>query len=353
MRSEPQPSIGATPKHFSGWLMRTVARGALLGLVFHAGMTGAEPAAPPLNITIAGYSASGMLGAIGDSLTEMVRREYPGSSVVYEPGSPAGALMLVARGLRPFAVHTPTELRLALAGAPPFPRALGAGEVMPVARLGQDFLVQVYAREGFFAEHGIDNLAQVAQRRLPLRVSTNPKGNLMGQAMSRMVLAHFGLTYEQIEAAGGRVVYLSTRPSNDLMRNGQLDLVITAGFAPSSTVSELSHGTRLRFIPLPDDLVSRMCEELDMEPGVLPAGTYSFLKHDLHVPSASFLVSAGARTSDQEAYQLARALYRQFDFYRGLHPSFAHLDPSMLIKTGGYPRHPGAERWYRETGMLH
>lgn len=332
--------------------MRTVALIWLLGLIFHAGVTAAEPAASRLNITIAGYSASGMLGAIGDSLSEMVRREYPGSSVVYEPGSPAGALMLVAQGLRPFAVHTPTELRLALAGAPPFPRALGIGEVLPVARLAQDFLVQVYAREGFFAEHGINNLAEVARRHLPLRVSTNPKGNLMGQAMSRMVLEHFGLTYDQIAADGGRVVYLSTRPSNDLMRNGQLDLVITAGFAPSSTVSELSHGTPLRFIPLPDDLVSRMCHELDMEPGVLPAGTYSFLKQDLHVPSASFLVSAGAHTSEQEVYQLARALYRQFDFYRGLHPSFAHLDPSMLAKTGDYPRHPGAERWYREVGVL-
>lgn len=324
----------------------------MLGAILPFGQGLAEPATPPMNVTIAGYSATGMLGIIGDGLTEMVRREYPGSSVVYEPGNPAGSLMLVAQGARSFGVHSLTELRLALSGAPPFPRALQAGEVLPVARLAQDFLVQVYAREGYFAEQGIRSLEEIAQRRLPLRVSTNPKGNLMGQAMSRLVLEHFGLTYSKIEAWGGRVIYLPTRPSNDLMRNGQLDLVITAGFAPSSAISELSHGTPLRFIPLPDELVKRMCQELDMEPAVLRAGTYTFVKEDLHVPAASLIVSAGADTSEQEAYQLARALYRQFDFYRTLHPSFAGLKSDMLARTGVYRRHPGAERWYREVGLV-
>lgn len=353
MHPESRRTMDAIPRRASDCLLRIVLLVLMSGLAWLPGSNFAEEALSPLNVTVAGYSAGGMLGAIGDSLSEMVRREYPGSSVVYEPGSPAGALMLLAQGKRSFGVHTPTELRLARAGAPPFPRALEAGEILPVARLGQGFLVQVYVREGYFFEHGIHSLRDVARRKLPLRVSTNPKGNLMGQAMSRMVLEHFGLTYAQIEATGGRVVYLSTRPSNDLMRNGQLDLVITAGFAPSSSISELSHGTSLRFIRLPDPLVARMCDELDMEPAVLPAGTYDFLKEDLRVPSASFLVSAGTRTSETEAYQLARALYRQFDFYRGLHPSFAELDPAMLVETGKYPRHPGADRWYREIGLLH
>lgn len=306
----------------------------------------------PLRTTAAGFSARGMLQVVAEGLAEMVRREYPGSSFVYEPGGPAGGIVRLARGERPFAIQTGTDLQLALAGSAPFRRAYGPHELLPVARIAQGFVVHVYARQAFLDQHGISDLAEVAARKLPLRVSTNPRGNSVGQAMARIILGYYGMSYESIEASGGEIIYLPTRASNDLMRNRRLDVVITAGFAPSSAIAELAVNTPIRMLPLEPGLVSRMVKELGMEPAVMPAGTYRFLQQDLVVAEAYHLITAGPHTPERDVYKVLSALRRQFDYYRGLHPSFANLDESMLGRTGPFARHPVAEQFFQQQGLL-
>ena len=41
------------------------------------------------------------------------------------------------------------------------------------------------------------------------------------------------------------------------------------------------------------------------------------------------------------------------DQFRGLHPAFAKLEPQQMVTDGlSAPLHPGAEKYYREVGLL-
>lgn len=321
-------------------------RGGTLDLASYA----ADPS--PLETTAAGFSASGMLQVVAEGLAQMVRRSYPGSSFVYEPGGPAGGIVRLARGERPFAIQTGTDLSLALAGSPPFRDAYAPASFLPVARIAEGFIVQVYAREEFLQRYGVNDLSDVARQRIPMRVSTNPRGNTVSQAMAHLILDHYGMDYERIESWGGEIIYLPTRASNDLMRNRKLDVVITAGFAPSSALSELAVGTPIRMLSLPPQLTERLVNELGMEPSMLPAGTYSFVTEDMPLPAAYFLLTAGPHTYGGDVYKVLRSLHDQFDYYRMLHPRFAELDRSMLAMTGPLARHPVAEAFFRDTGLV-
>jgi hypothetical protein len=57
--------------------------------------------------------------------------------------------------------------------------------------------------------------------------------------------------------------------------------------------------------------------------------------------------------ADAVAYEIARAVFDNFEVFRQLHPAFGGLSiPEMVRSTGRAPLHDGAVRYYRERGWL-
>jgi len=336
---------------------RRVLSAGLLGLLMlgHQASIAADTVADdgqPLDGAIAGYSAGGMISVLGEGLTAMVRAEYPGSSLTYEPGNPAGGLVKMVAGKRPFSLQTPLELNMAMAGESPFRRAYSSDDFSAIGQVIDGMAVQIIMRAGYLREHGISGLQEVADQHLPLRVSANLRGNLLGQVLTERVLEYYGLDFEKVIAQGGEVVYLPTRASADMIRNRKLDMVVTAAFTPSSRLIEIATATDIELLRMPPALITELSDEFGFKVVTIPADTYDFLDADLPTLTAGFLLTAGAKTSLEDAYKMARSLHQQFDMLRGLHPAFADFQPQMLVETGAIPLHPAAAAYYREVGLL-
>lgn len=311
-----------------------------------------EEGTPTLKGAIAGYSAGGMISMLGEGLTAMARAEYPGSSLTYEPGNPAGGLVKMVAGKRPFSMQTPLELAVAMAGDKPFRRAYSSADFSAVGLVVEGMAVQIIMRADFMREHGISDLQEVADQRLPLRLSANLRGNLLGQVLTERILGYYGMSFDQVIAQGGEVVYLPTRASAELIRNRKLDMVVTAAFTPSSRLIEIATATDIELLRMPPGLLAALAAEFGFQTMTIKAQTYPFLDADLPTLTTGFLLTAGNKTTDADAYKMARTLVRQFDMLRGLHPAFAGFEANMLVKTGSIPLHPGAAHYYREVGLL-
>ncbi|MEL0082982.1 MAG: TAXI family TRAP transporter solute-binding subunit [Gammaproteobacteria bacterium] len=305
-----------------------------------------------LDGAIAGYSAGGMISVLGEGLTALVRNQYPGSSLTYEPGNPAGGLVKMVAGKRPFSMQTPLELSMAMAGDKPFRRAYNSDDFSVIGRVVDGMAVQIIMRAGFLRDHGISDLQGVADKRLPLRVSANLRGNLLGQVITERILKHYGLSLAQIVKQGGEVVHLPTRASAEMIRNRKLDMVVTAAFTPSSRLLEIATATDIELLSLPDELITALIKEFEFQAITVPATSYPFLDQDLPALATGFLLTAGSQTSFDDGYKMARSLHLQFDLLKGLHPAFARFSPEMLLKTGQFPLHAGAAAYYREAGLL-
>jgi uncharacterized protein len=307
----------------------------------------------PIKVTVLGYSPQGMFAVVAEGLTEVVRREYPGSSFVYEPSNPAGAVTLIAKGEQPFAVSTAAELNMAIRGDPPFQAAYSKESLRPVMRIGDGFAVYVYARKAFLEANNVTSLADVKARKLAMRVSVNQPGNLIAQEMSRSVLGYYGISYDNIAEWGGEVIYLATRASNDLMRDGKLDVVITGGFVPNSQIMEVANATPIELLSVPPGAIEKLVTDFGAESYTIPRSAYpGLLDADLPTAAFSFLLNAGPAATDRDAYKLAKALHRHFDYYKALHPAFSKYSPALLAKVGSFPLHPGAAQYYREVRLL-
>jgi TRAP-type uncharacterized transport system substrate-binding protein len=50
---------------------------------------------------------------------------------------------------------------------------------------------------------------------------------------------------------------------------------------------------------------------------------------------------------------VVKAVFDNFDDFRGLHPAFANLDPKEMATAGlSAPLHDGAAKYYREKGLI-
>ena len=99
------------------WKNKDIANamaGALVALSMTAGGLANAEERPkvddsPVNVTIAGYSSGGQVSVFGEGVVDAVRRTYSGSSIIYEPGNPAGALEYLKSERRPFALVSTVE----------------------------------------------------------------------------------------------------------------------------------------------------------------------------------------------------------------------------------------------------
>lgn len=85
----------------------------------------------------------------------------------------------------------------------------------------------------------------------------------------------------------------------------------------------------------------------------LPAGMYATQREDIHTFGVGATVVSSTRTPADAVYQVVRAVFENFDTFKGLHPAFAVLHKETMVRDGlSAPLHEGAERYYREAGLL-
>ena len=201
----------------------------------------------PVNVTIAGYSSGGQVSVFGEGVIDAVRRSYPDSSIIYEPGNPAGGLEYLRTGRRPFALESIVEPRMAYEGRAPFREAYPEGTITGVLNGAPDvFALKVYARKQFLDQHGITSFDDLIKKEIPMRVSVNQPGNLWAREHVRALLSYYGKTMEDIESWGGTLVPQPTGASNDLMRDGRLDVIITGGATPAGFGAQRASQARKR-----------------------------------------------------------------------------------------------------------
>lgn len=85
---------------------------------------------------------------------------------------------------------------------------------------------------------------------------------------------------------------------------------------------------------------------------ILP-GTYPGMSSPVTTFGVTTTLVTSADVSDDVVYSFVKALFENMSDLKKLHPALRGLDPSSMIRSGlSAPMHPGAERYYREQGLM-
>lgn len=181
-----------------------------------------------------------------------------------------------------------------------------------------------------------------------LRVSLDEEGS--GTLVdARLILSAFGMTETDLQAE-----YLKAVPAIEKMEAGELDaFFIVAGY-PAKAVSELAEAAGAELVPIEGPEVDLLIEKYGFfTKQVIPDGTYKDIGavRTLSV-GAQWIV--GAAAGEDLVYAITKALWHAStrEFLRTGHPQGKAITLETALDGIAIPLHPGAERYYREIGMI-
>ena len=129
----------------------------------------------------------------------------------------------------------------------------------------------------------------------------------------------------------------------------QLDLPQSAGLGVAS-LRDLATSVPINVVEVSPEIVEKI--GAPFIPVTIPAGTYEGQTDD--VPTAAvgnFLVSHEG-VSEETAYQMTKLLFENLDKMAASHAAAKVIDVQKALDGMPVPLHPGAERYYREVGVL-
>jgi hypothetical protein len=199
---------------------------------------------------------------------------------------------------------------------------------------------------------------------LVAKVKAGEKINLAGpmpgtseRALTTFLFEHYGISYEQIEGNGGRVIYATYGDMVNLYKDRHVDYVIACLGLPGSAITEMAISRDSTILEASDDLVKFSANTygtVSFESGlnVIPAGTYKGIDKDIQAIGHSTEIIVSAALSDLVVYNIVKVLMENIGEVQALNPSFQKYFTAENAVNTMVPLHPGAEKYYREAGLL-
>jgi TRAP transporter TAXI family solute receptor len=187
----------------------------------------------------------------------------------------------------------------------------------------------------------IRTLSDLAGKRLSVGA---PKSGT--ELNARALLGAAGMSYGNL----AEVQYLPFDESIEGMKNGRIDASTQTTGLGASGLRELAMSSDIVIVEIPAAIIERMGNPYMK--GVIPAGTYRDQSGDVQTASiANFLVTR-ADMSPDIVYAMTKSLFEHVADLAAAHPAARAIDPRRALDGMPIPLHPGAQRYYREIGLL-
>jgi len=190
-------------------------------------------------------------------------------------------------------------------------------------------------------ESGIKTLADLKGKSLSVGA---PKSGT--ELNSRAILAAAGMSYKDL----GKVEYLPFAESVDLMKNRQLDATLQSAGLGVASIRDLAVSTDISVVAIPKATVEKIGAPFVST--VIPAKTYNGQAADVETAAVvNYLVTSSA-VPDEVAYQMTKQLFDNLPELAAAHSAGRDIKLDGALAGMPIPLHPGAERYFKEKGLI-
>jgi len=275
-----------------------------------------------VKLTCVGGSVGGVWSIYTEGVSEVMRMGNPDYIINAEPGSTSANPGVVNDNKAQLGLAFGLTSYQAYKGMEPYKQE--CKNLRAVAALIPKNVFQFVVSK----KSNINSFEQVKNDEIPFKISVDSKGS-PGDVVTEKVLNSYGITYKSIEKNGGKIFYL-----------------------PGSNILQASVTIDLKMLPLSEDVIKQVCEELGMSKGIVPSGTYNFLKKDIPSVNMPVILLTNIEQSEEVIYNLTKSLYENKEYLKNVAKGFADLNDKTIIEVNDVPFHPGAEKYFKEIGLL-
>lgn len=206
--------------------------------------------------------------------------------------------------------------------------------------------------ENFIRRTGYTTMEEVIENQHPIRIAIKPLGSL-GEIITHMILEAYGSSVEEVLSWGGEMHNVDPADIVNMLRDNRADVTFDHVGEGQAATSELALTTPIRFISLSEEVQDTLVEQ-GFARRHMPAATWANQNYDVRAVNAPVLLLVNENMSDDVAYLITKALIENKDALVESYAGLAPFEPETAWAPDKVqvPLHPGAERYYRETGLM-
>ena len=190
-------------------------------------------------------------------------------------------------------------------------------------------------------ESGVKTLADLKGKSLSVGA---PKSGT--ELNARAILKAAGMSYEAL----GKTEYLPFAESVELIKNRQLDATLQSAGMGVASIRDLATSLKINVVAVPAADVEKI--GAPYMAAVIPAGTYEGQTEDVPTAAVGNFLITHEGVSDETAYQMTKLLFDNLPALTAAHAAAKAIDVKKALDGMPVPLHPGAERYYKEIGVL-
>ena len=192
---------------------------------------------------------------------------------------------------------------------------------------------------------GIASVADLKGKRVSL---DEPGSGTLVDA--KIILEAFGLSEADITPE-----YLKPDQASDRMRDGAMDAFFFVGGYPAGAIAELSSQHDVMIVPIAGPEIDKLRETYTFfATDSFPAGTYKGQDAEVATISVGAQMVTSADLSEDLVYGITKAMFNETTqkLFANGHSKGKFITQDNAVQGAGIPFHAGAEKFYREAGLI-
>ncbi|HOR43042.1 MAG TPA: TAXI family TRAP transporter solute-binding subunit [Atribacterota bacterium] len=298
--------------------------------------------ADSLSLMIAHASPGGSWHLFAEGVAEIIRKELPESNITVIPGGSDQNFVLLQKGEVDLAISATDSADKAINGWETFLEPIPMTDVNSLMRLF-DSSMQIIVLESV----GINSIEEIKEKKIPLKLSIGPRGSGMDIGIRR-IFEEYGMTLDDIQSWGGKIVNFNQGESMRMVADGQLNACIILSAVPNADLVELAMKRKLKILPIREDVINNLVREHGYTAGIIPKDVYKGITADIPTLCVvnGFFVSG--KLDEHITYLITKALIDNIDNLRQIHSLIKDITVDYMDSDMVFPMHPGAKRAYQE-----
>lgn len=303
------------------------------------GTSGTGTAPADYDVSIATGGTAGVYYIIGAGISQLAEKFAPNLKItVSNTGASTENVRLLGDGTVNFAILQPDS---------PYFAARGEREYTPETKV--DNIRGVYAGHRSFTQcivredSGINAISELKGKTVAISPAGSPT-----VYFHRAVLEAVGL-----KEGDYKEVYMTYGEMGEAVKNKVVDASFIYLGIPASPILDLESTTKIKILGLTAEEQKSITDKYPyITHGTVPKGAYKCVAEDILTIAALGNLVCRSDVPDDVVYQMVKLIAEHPDEIAALHVSGKEWDLADAHEGLAIPLHPGAEKYYKEKGII-
>ncbi len=309
----------------------------LAGAFVVAGVLASMPASAQ-QLTYFTGPTGGSWVPISGAITGLFEKAMPGAKIENRPGAGLINLKAIEEGKADLGMGNLISSVDAING-------IGQGITQPYKNVCQ--LANLYAQVqhiGVRADKGINSLADLKGK----AVGTLPRGNTT-EVVAAMLIDLSGVGAKGVS----KIAYGSIADQTNMFKDGQIDASFNITTAPSGAYMDMANSRPLKMLDIPDDVYEGLRKKnAGFMRYAIPKAMYPGMTADAKSVQFPAHLIVSCKLPADVVYKMTKALVEGLPTLVSVNAAFKGVDVKMMGAKTAVPFHPGAEKYFKEQGVL-